>query len=157
LQSSKISVKRHLLSKHSFASVNFPLLPAMPAAIRGCKNEHRNALKGVILYYANFLSKAHEDPCHFYNFNTCFPSILMVEMGTYLGFYSAVWDGKRIRVKPLTPLFDLSTHWIETKDRCMITASFNALMVAINSIEAHYNSIKAKANMNSPPQRGDIK
>ncbi|KAK2460464.1 hypothetical protein APHAL10511_007511 [Amanita phalloides] len=128
----------------------------MPAAIRECKNEHGDVVNQAILYYANFLSKAHEDLHHFFNFNTRFPSILMVGMGTYLGFYGALWDGKRIRVEPLTPLFDLSTHWRETKARCAIAASFDALLVAVNSIEAHYNSIEAEANVNSPPRRYNI-
>ncbi|KAF8339438.1 hypothetical protein F5887DRAFT_979972 [Amanita rubescens] len=127
----------------------------MPAAIRECKKEHGNVLNQAILYYANFLSKTHEDHRRFYNFNTRFPSILMVDMGPYLGFYGAVWDGKRVRVEPLTPLFDLSTHWRETKARCAIAASFDALMIAVNSIEAHYNSIEAEANVNSPPERYD--
>ncbi len=142
----------------------------LPAAIRGCKNEHGDVLNQVILCYANFLSKALEDPCRFYNFNTRFPSILMVDVGTsahlssvhlfkvhagtYLGFYGAVWDGKRVRVEPLTPLFDLSTHWKETKARWTIAASLDAFMVAANSIEAHYKSIEAEAKVNPTPPEG---
>ena len=43
--------------------------------------------------------------------------IMAIRMKEYLcetaaqGYYGAVWDGKRIRVEPLTPIFDLSTHW----------------------------------------------
>jgi len=148
---------------------NLPVI-VMPAAIRGCKKEHGDVLNQVILYYANFLSKAHEDPRRFYNFNTRFPSILMIDMGTsahlssvhlfmvyagsYLGFYGAVWDGKRARVEPLTPIFDLSTHWKETKARWTIAASLDAFMVAANSIEAHYKSIEAEAKVNPTPPEG---
>ncbi|KAF8349607.1 hypothetical protein F5887DRAFT_1279875 [Amanita rubescens] len=126
----------------------------IPAALRECKNEHGDALNNqALLYYANFLSKALNHPRRFYNFNTCFPSILMIDMGSYLGFYGAVWDGKRVRVEPLTPLLDLSTHWREAKARCAMAAAFDALPAAVDSIEAHYNSIEAEARVNpTPPQ-----
>ncbi|KAF8346740.1 hypothetical protein F5887DRAFT_1158236 [Amanita rubescens] len=130
------------------------LVIVMPAAIRACKKEHGDVLNQVILYYANFLSKAHRDPRRFYNFNTRFPSILMIDMGSYLGFYGAVWDGKRVRVEPLTHIFDLSTHWKETKARWTIAASLDAFMVAANSIEAHYKSIEAEAKVNPTPPEG---
>lgn len=80
--------------------------------------------------------------------------LFMVYAGLYLGFYGAAWDGKRVRVEPLTPLFDLSTHWRETKARYVIAASLDALMVAVDSIEAHYNSIEAQAKMNPTPPKG---
>jgi len=80
----------------------------------------------------------------------------MVYAGLYLGFYGAVWDGKRVRVEPLTPLFDLSTHWWESKARCAIAATFDALMVAVDSIKIHHDSIKSEAKMNlTPPKEYD--
>jgi hypothetical protein len=80
--------------------------------------------------------------------------LFKVYAGPYLGFYGALWDGKRVRVEPLTPLFDLTTHWRETKARSAIAASFDALMIAVESIEAHYNSIEAEDNvLNFPPKR----
>lgn len=78
-----------------------------------------------------------------------------VYAGPYLGFYGAVWDGKHVRVEPLTPLFDLSTHWREANERFAIAASLDALVLAVNNIEAHYKSIEAEANVNFPPKRYD--
>ncbi|PFH48308.1 hypothetical protein AMATHDRAFT_42357 [Amanita thiersii Skay4041] len=131
-----------------FTDGNFAIT-IMPAAIRGCKkNEHGEALNQVILYYAHFLSNVLDDFRHIYNLNTRFPSILMVDMGVYFGFYGAVWDGTRVRVEPLTPLFDLSTHLREINTRFAMAATLDALRVAVDSINAHYNLIEAKAKAN---------
>lgn len=51
----------------------------MPAAIRECKNHSGNALNQVIIYYTRFLREALDR--RFYNFKTCFPCILIVDMG----------------------------------------------------------------------------
>ena len=51
----------------------------MPAAIRECKNHSGNGLNQVIIYYARFLQEALDR--RFYNFKTCFPCILIVDMG----------------------------------------------------------------------------
>ena len=55
----------------------------MPAAIRACKNEHGDALSQAIVYYAHFLAQALENVLHYYNYDTRFPSILMVDMGMF--------------------------------------------------------------------------
>ena len=55
----------------------------MPAAIWGCKNETRHALNQAIIYYSRFLIEALKDYRQFYNCNTCFPCILIVDMGMY--------------------------------------------------------------------------
>ncbi|KAI0252373.1 hypothetical protein BJV78DRAFT_350633 [Lactifluus subvellereus] len=125
----------------------------MPAAIRECRNEHGDVLFQVILFYGNFLNKALEDPLCYHNCDTRFPSILIVDMGSYLGFYGAAWDGVRVRVEPLTPIFDLSTHWRETKARHAIASSLDALIVAVRNIQAHYDAVEAEAKANPVPSR----
>jgi hypothetical protein len=133
----------------------------MPAAIRACNNEHGDALNQAILYYGRFLENALDHPSCYYNFSTRFPSILMVDIGmsldpqsahfltvcqgSYMGFYGAAWDGKRIRVEPLTPLFNLTIHWLDRKARNAIVSSLDAFVAAVNHIEAHYKSIQADA------------
>ncbi len=54
----------------------------MPASIRGCKNEDGNPLNQAILYFANFLASAFDSG--FYNFDTCFPCILLIDMGIFI-------------------------------------------------------------------------
>jgi hypothetical protein len=130
----------------------------IPAAIRECKNEHGDPLNQAILHYSNFVRKIFESPLKFHNCDSRFPCILLIDMGTaglsstirlfmvysgsYLGFYGAVWDGERARVEPLTVGFDLATHWRETKARA---SSFDALALAVQNIEAHYQRIRADA------------
>jgi hypothetical protein len=53
----------------------------MPAAIIKCKDHTGHALDPAILYYCRFLDEAPAYHRHFYNFNTSFPCILMVDMG----------------------------------------------------------------------------
>ena len=60
------------------------VVTTMPAAIRECRNETGNVLNQAILYYSQFLSQALADRRQFYNFNTSFPCILMVDMGMSL-------------------------------------------------------------------------
>jgi hypothetical protein len=50
----------------------------MPPAIRECRD---HALNLAILNYSRFLYEALIDHRHFFNFNTSFPCILMVDMG----------------------------------------------------------------------------
>jgi hypothetical protein len=140
----------------------------MPAALRESKNEHGDPLNLAILYYSNFLANALCSPGNFYNFNTCFPCILLVDMGTssppstahllmvvsgsYFGFYGAIWDGDRVRVESLTPGFDLATHWKESNTREAIASSLDALVVAVRNIEDHYNQIEVEARDNPTPK-----
>ncbi len=53
----------------------------MPAAIIKCEDHTGRALDQAILYYHRFLDEALAHHRHFYNFNTSFPCILMVDMG----------------------------------------------------------------------------
>ncbi len=140
----------------------------MPASVRECKNEDGNLLNQATLYYSNFLKYAFDCPENFYNFNTCFPCILLVDMGmsalsstshllmiysgSYFAFYGALWDGDRVRVESLTPSFDLATHWRESKTRKAIASSFDALILAVENIQAHYNKIEAEAHVNPAPK-----
>ncbi|KAH9952929.1 hypothetical protein BGW80DRAFT_1469125 [Lactifluus volemus] len=66
------------------------------------------------------------------------------EIGSYMGFYGCVWDGDRIRVDALTPLFDLSIHWTDEEGREAIASSLDALMETVMDIEARYISIEAE-------------
>ena len=139
----------------------------MPPCVRECKNEEGNPLNQATLYYSNFLKYAFDRPENFYNFNTRFPCILVVDMGmsapsstshllmiysgSYLAFYGALWDGDRVRVEPLTG-FDLTTHWMERKTRDTIASSFDALVLAVENIQAHYDKIEAEARVNPAPK-----
>jgi hypothetical protein len=76
----------------------------------------------------------------------------MIYSGSYLAFYGALWNGERVRVEPLTPGFDLTTHWMETKTRDTIASSFDALVLAVENIQAHYDKIEAEAHVNPAPK-----
>ncbi len=116
----------------------------MPASIRGCKNEEDNPLNQAVLYYSNYLARAIDSPKNFYNFDTRFPCILLVDRGmstpsstahllmiysgSYFAFYGALWDGDRVRVEPLTPGFDLAR---ESKTRETIASSLDAFVLRL--------------------------
>ena len=148
---------------------NLPVC-VMPAVIRGCKDEHGDALSQAILHYAHFLTQALDDVLHYYNYDTRFPSVLMVDMGrfihsftfiissvfmasaaSYMGFYGAIWDGDRVKVEPLTPLFDLSVHEMECDDRYTIASSLDALILAVRDLQVHYQALDAEARVNHAP------
>lgn len=65
--------------------------------------------------------------------------------GSLIGFYGIAWDGERVKVEPLTPGLDLATHWKEVDTRHAIASCFDALVDATKNIQAHYNSVEAKA------------
>jgi len=131
----------------------FPFI--MPAAIQECKNEQRHVLTKAIVYYAKFLIQALYNPLRFNNYDTCFPSILIVEMGSLLGFYGAAWDGNRVRVEPLTHMYDLWDHGKEMSTTYAIASALDALMAAVDNIEAHYKSIQADAKTNPTSVEND--
>ena len=58
----------------------------MPAAIRVCENEHGNTLNQAIAYYGQFLSQALGHSLRFYNYDTRFPSVLILDMGNVWSF-----------------------------------------------------------------------
>jgi len=70
--------------------------------------------------------------------------------GSAMGFYGAAWDGKRVKVEPLAPGLDLTTHWKEVATRRAIASCFDALVDAIANIQAHYESIDAEARATQP-------
>ncbi|KXN93307.1 hypothetical protein AN958_00231, partial [Leucoagaricus sp. SymC.cos] len=121
------------------------LFNVMPAAIRECKKEEGAALNQAILYYGKFLLNALEHRHRYYNFDTHFPCILLVDMGTHLEFYGATWDGMRVRAEPLTGSLQLATHEMETAARNVMASTLDAFVVAVENIQVHYNSIEAKA------------
>ncbi|KAF5345600.1 hypothetical protein D9756_011047 [Leucocoprinus leucothites] len=125
---------------------------AMPIFIRECK-EPGDALNIAILYYRRFLIKAFEHPHHYYNYNTRIPCIILVDMGMFLGFYGAVWDGTRVRVESLTRPFDLTTHLLERTARLEIASALDAFVDAVKNIRAHYKSITTEAKAN--PDRSE--
>jgi hypothetical protein len=70
------------ISKTEFTTDgNLPVF-IIPPAIRECKNEHGEALNKAISYYGRFLIDAIKDCLCYYNYDTRFPSILIVDMGT---------------------------------------------------------------------------
>ncbi|KAN0069950.1 hypothetical protein V8E54_012256 [Elaphomyces granulatus] len=113
----------------------------IPALIRGCKNNEGCALFEAIAYYSNFLR------CHL-NLSdgqtelfTRFPSILMADVGTQIGFYCCVWTGQNILVEPLTPIYDLTTHWTDEKMRQQIAVALGAVLKTIPTLNQHYQRI----------------
>jgi len=72
-------------------------------------------------------------------------------MASHIGFYGAIWDGKRVRVEPLTPLFDLSTHRMERDDRYAIASSLDALTLAACDLQAHYRALDTDARAERAP------
>ncbi|KAI0289256.1 hypothetical protein BC826DRAFT_1107124 [Russula brevipes] len=131
------------------------ILPGNMGPIQECKNEQRHVLNKAIVYYARFLIRALYNPLRFNNYATCFPSILIVEMGSLLGFYGAAWDGNRVRVEPLTHMYDLWNHGKEMSTTYAIASALDALMAAVDNIEAHYHSIEAEANEKPVPRKND--
>lgn len=78
------------------------LSTTMPIIISERKKDAGDAFNQAVLHYGKFLIKAFDHPHRYYNYNTRFPCILLVDMDLFLGFYGAVWDGTRVRVEPLT-------------------------------------------------------
>ncbi|KAI0251667.1 hypothetical protein BJV78DRAFT_1125953 [Lactifluus subvellereus] len=104
----------------------------VPPAIRECKNESGCALFEAIGYYANFFIR------QLRHRGTCFPCVLMLDVGPCLAFYGCLWTGLRIVVEPLTPWYDLTTHWTDEAGRLSIAAGLSAFMNTVRRLEAHY-------------------
>ena len=66
------------------------------------------------------------------------PKGLYNRAGPSLAFYGCLWIGLRIVVGPLTPWYDLTTHWTDEADRLSIAAGLLAFMNAVRRLEAHY-------------------
>jgi hypothetical protein len=73
-----------------------------------------------------------------------------------LGFCGAVWDGNQVRAEPLTPLFDLSVHWRRGAAHT-IASALDALVAAINNIEAHYRAIEAAGRAKSASMKDGLR
>ncbi|KAG6847753.1 hypothetical protein H0H93_006195 [Arthromyces matolae] len=111
----------------------------MPGAIEECKNVTGHALNQAIVYYAQYLcAMDHELSSRIL---TRFPSILIIDAGSTFAFYGAVWNGTYVQVEPLTPTFDLSTHYMDLKGRHAIASSLDAFKEGVKRIEAHYREL----------------
>ena len=66
------------------------------------------------------------------------PKGLYNRAGPCLAFYGCLWIGLRIVVGPLTPWYDLTTHWTDEAGRLFIAAGLLASMNAVRRLEAHY-------------------
>src|SRR5260221_10507271 len=64
--------------------------------------------------------------------------------GSAMVFYGAAWSGERVKVDPLAPGLDLTTHWKEVDTRPAIPSCFDALVDAIANIQAHYEPLDAE-------------
>ena len=62
-------------------------------------------------------------------------------------FYGAAWDGQHVKVEPLSPGLELTTNWTKRDARNAIASYFDAVIVAIETIQAHYVSIKTEARV----------
>ncbi|KAK7032247.1 hypothetical protein VNI00_013205 [Paramarasmius palmivorus] len=77
----------------------------------------------------------------------------MVDQGTLLGFYGAVWNGHAIRAEPLTPMFDLSTHSSYERVRDQIASSLDAFVECVGTIGEHYRKLDAEGNAKTSHQQ----
>lgn len=128
----------------------------VPALIQECKNDSGFAVNQAIAYYVKYLLNSFEN---YRWYPTRFPSILMVDiglsasflslsmlfmisLGASLGFYAVIWDGSRVRAEPLTPMFDLSTHWRNESARRRLASTIDALLEAVQHIDNHYKDLE---------------
>ncbi|CAG8577015.1 12384_t:CDS:2 [Acaulospora colombiana] len=100
----------------------------MPAVIRECKDEQGSALYEAIGYYVQFLvpQLSHRG----------------TRLGTDMGFYGCLWTGKELFVEPLTPLYHLTTSWLEETDRKVIASSLDAFLEVTKKLRDHYSELK---------------
>ncbi|KAK7049956.1 hypothetical protein VNI00_005387 [Paramarasmius palmivorus] len=121
------------------------------AAVTMEVKEDGPALDQTIACYAKFLKQAYDT---YGRYEAAFPSILLPQRGSTIGFYGAMWDG-RMRVEPLTPIFDLSAHYLDAYARRAIASSLDAFMETVPILQAHYANLKARVEQNScpPPPR----
>jgi len=73
----------------------------------------------------------------------------MLDVGSFLAFYGCLWTGLRIAVEPLTPWYDLTTHWTDEAGRRAIAASLSAFINTVKRLEDHYLQVQ-----NLPPRKG---
>ncbi|KAG6839570.1 hypothetical protein H0H93_005297, partial [Arthromyces matolae] len=66
-----------------------------------------------------------------------------------LGFYGAIWNGEHVQVEPLTPIYNLTTHYMDKTGRQAIASSFDALIEAVVHMQSHYTTVREKVILNS--------
>jgi hypothetical protein len=124
----------------------------IPASILECKDTPGFALNQAILYFSKFLYNAVHHPNHYCDRKTRFPCILLVDIGTSvnsnfsfnyrltmyvescLGIYGCLWDGSRIRVDPLTPMYDVAAHHRDEALRRAMASSLDALITISKTV-----------------------
>ncbi|KAL5495933.1 hypothetical protein ACEPAI_1397 [Sanghuangporus weigelae] len=108
----------------------------MPPAIRGCKNDlgSGSPVFEAVGYYAQLLNNV-------LVYESRFPCVLIIDLGSFLGFYGCLWTGKNIHVEPLTPMHDLTVHWTDEISRNAIASSLDAFKRTIERIEEYYESL----------------
>jgi hypothetical protein len=67
--------------------------------------------------------------------------LFKLNLGSSLEFYGTVWDGFRARVEPLTCGFNLHVSLAGEKTGRPLHLAFDALVLAVQDIEAHYKKI----------------
>ncbi|KAI0296624.1 hypothetical protein BC826DRAFT_967959 [Russula brevipes] len=155
LQSSWTDAEWRLQRRHSFASRNSPVPRAIGTIL---EVQRRTKIRAVLeIRMGVSLVKQKIPGTEFVTAGNLAAIIVPAAMQerarprSLLGFYGAVWDGDQVRAEPLTPVFDLSIHWRERSARHAIPSALDALVAAVNNIEAHYKSIEAAANANPAP------
>ncbi|PFH47559.1 hypothetical protein AMATHDRAFT_50201 [Amanita thiersii Skay4041] len=102
----------------------------MPAVIRESKNEiemgYIQPLKAIAAYVQCLLKAVRK--CRG---QSRFPCIIMVDIGSCLGFYGCLWTEERLLVEPLTPLYGLTLHWRDESGRQVIALTLDAFLEAI--------------------------
>ena len=77
------------------------------------------------------------------------PNALYNRAGPCLAFYGYLWTALRIVVEPLTPRYDLTTHWADEAGCLSIVASLSAFMNTVRRLEDHYLRV-----LGLPPRKG---
>ena len=65
----------------------------------------------------------------------------------YFALYGCLWTGEHLHVEPLTPLYDLATHWTDESGEQAIAASLDAFLKVI---PAHYAQLASIAPIPFP-------
>ncbi|GJJ11044.1 hypothetical protein Clacol_005275 [Clathrus columnatus] len=110
----------------------------IPAIIRKCKNNDGCALFQAIGYYTNFVHERLDLEEY-----TRFPSILMTDIGPQIGFYGCILSGGKVIVEPLTPVYDLTVHWMDDEARHKIAATLDAVLKTVARLDRYYLSVKS--------------
>jgi hypothetical protein len=74
--------------------------------------------------------------------NTIYPFVSNeVWLGPSIAFYGCLWTGEHLHVEPLTPSYDLTTHWTNEIARNAIASSLDAFNNTIRRLEGYYKTL----------------